>query len=98
MDPFQIFIELRNSEVNFAAIGRIDKTFMDQLSPQRGDGRDGALHLLSQRFCRTRQSAAFYHRDHEIQFPWRRPVMAHFEEAFVQTFLEIRIDILNHDG
>lgn len=94
--PFQILIKLRYGKIHFAAIHRINKAFVHQLCPQRLYRRNRAIHEQGDIFRRTRQSARFYHGNHEIQLSRHHSVLAHLKETFIKAFLKIRENSLHH--
>lgn len=84
VNSFQIFVELRNGEADFASVRSIDESFMDKLRTNGSDSVVAAVHELCDLLSLAGQATTLHHGAHKLQLFFTCSVMAHFEKAFIK--------------
>ena len=84
VNSFQIFVELRNGEADFASVRSIDESFMDKLRTNGSDSVVAAVHELCDLLSLAGQATTLHHGAHKLQLFFTCSVMAHLEKAFIK--------------
>ena len=97
VNSFQIFVELRNGEADFASVRSIDESFMDKLRTNGSDSVVAAVHELCDLLSLAGQAVTLHHGAHKLQLFFACSVMAHLVKLVNKIIMSCTGCLLRYD-